>query len=161
MNETHNVTDAIYQGWHTYQRLLIEAIAPLAEDELQLRAAPHLRSVRENALHIIGARARWFDGMDEKETPFTPFTRWDHRDAPSRSAKDLVDALEQTWTAMQETIDNWSEEEWQRAWPGQDDDEPENITPKWIIWHLIEHDVHHGGEISLTLGVHGIAALSL
>jgi uncharacterized damage-inducible protein DinB len=26
----------------------------------------------------------------------------------------------------------------------------------WIIWHLIEHDLHHGGELFYTLGSHGI-----
>jgi hypothetical protein len=33
-------------------------------------------------------------------------------------------------------------------------------------WHqyqlnLIEHDLHHGGEISITLGSHGVPALNL
>ena len=28
-----------------------------------------------------------------------------------------------------------------------------HTTRQWVIWHLIEHDVHHGGEISLTLGM--------
>lgn len=161
MKETHSLTQTIYDGWHTYQQLLIKALAPLKEDELELRAAPHLRSVRENALHIIGARARWFYGMDEEEDRFRPFTGWDRPGAPSRIARELVDGLEQTWTGMRETIGNWTEEDWQQTWPGDPGDEPEIITRQWVIWHLIEHDVHHGGEISLTLGVHGIAALSL
>ena len=28
----------------------------------------------------------------------------------------------------------------------------------WVVWHVLEHDLHHGGEVSLTLGVHGIPA---
>jgi uncharacterized damage-inducible protein DinB len=28
----------------------------------------------------------------------------------------------------------------------------------WIVWHVIEHDLHHGGEVSFTLGMHGLAA---
>ena len=28
----------------------------------------------------------------------------------------------------------------------------------WMVWHVLEHDLHHGGEISLTLGMHGIDA---
>ena len=34
-------------------------------------------------------------------------------------------------------------------------------TRQWIIWHLVEHDVHHGGEISFSLGMHGVAGLDL
>jgi uncharacterized damage-inducible protein DinB len=32
---------------------------------------------------------------------------------------------------------------------------------QWIVWHLVEHDVHHGGEISFSLGMHGVAGLDL
>jgi uncharacterized damage-inducible protein DinB len=27
-----------------------------------------------------------------------------------------------------------------------------------VVWHVLEHDLHHGGELSLTLGLHGIPA---
>jgi hypothetical protein len=30
-----------------------------------------------------------------------------------------------------------------------------------IIWHVIEHDRHHGGELSFSLGMHGLAALDI
>ncbi|HVB25083.1 MAG TPA: DinB family protein, partial [Ktedonobacteraceae bacterium] len=39
--------------------------------------------------------------------------------------------------------------------------EEETFTRQWVIWHLIEHDVHHGGEISFILGMHGLAAIDL
>ena len=52
-------------------------------------------------------------------------------------------------------------EDWQQTWLGEDEGEPDTITRPWVIWHLIEHDLHHGGEISLTLGANGISGLSL
>jgi hypothetical protein len=30
-----------------------------------------------------------------------------------------------------------------------------------VVWHLIEHDLHHGGEVSLILGMHGLGAPDL
>jgi uncharacterized damage-inducible protein DinB len=35
------------------------------------------------------------------------------------------------------------------------------VSRAWVIWHLIEHDLHHGGEISLTLGMHGLHAIDI
>ncbi len=32
---------------------------------------------------------------------------------------------------------------------------------QWIIWHVLEHDIHHGGELSSILGAHGLAAVDL
>ena len=37
---------SFYKGWDVYQTLLIKALEPLSSDQLGLRAAPHLRSVR-------------------------------------------------------------------------------------------------------------------
>jgi uncharacterized damage-inducible protein DinB len=30
-----------------------------------------------------------------------------------------------------------------------------------VVWHLIEHDVHHTGEMSIILGSHGVPGLDL
>ena len=30
------------------------------------------------------------------------------------------------------------------------------ITPGWVLWRLMAHDMHHGSEISLILRVHGL-----
>ena len=109
---------------------------------------------------MIGARARWFymllgEGGDE----FKVLGKIDRREAKPRNAAELVDGMEATWTGMHAAIERWSAEEWQQTWPGEDDSETEVITCQWVIWHLIKHDLHHGGEISITLGAHGIPAL--
>jgi uncharacterized damage-inducible protein DinB len=152
----------IYEGWRAYQDALTRALAPLTADQLDLRAAPRLRSVRDIAAHVIGARARWFHMlMGEGGDLFADLGRWDRSDAPPRSAAELVDGLEQTWRGMHEAIARWTPEQWQETWPGEDETEPETITRPWVIWHLIEHDLHHGGEVSITLGAHGVQGLSL
>ena len=30
----------------------------------------------------------------------------------------------------------------------------------WIIWGVLEHDIHHGSEIATTLGVHGLPGVA-
>jgi uncharacterized damage-inducible protein DinB len=31
------------------------------------------------------------------------------------------------------------------------------LMRQWIIWHVIAHDLHHGGELAFTLGKQGIS----
>lgn len=161
MTASEVLVSTIYDGWQMYQKALIEALAPLSEEQLELSVTPDLRSVQDIARHIVGARARWFYLlMGEGGEAFEKMGRWDARGARTRSAQELVQGLERTWEGMQEAIGRWTDEEWAQTWPGEDD-EPETLTRQWVIWHLIEHDVHHGGEISLTLGAHGVRALGL
>ena len=38
---------------------------------------------------------------------------------------------------------------------------PPPRSRQWIIWGVLEHDIHHGSEISTTLGLHGLPVLDL
>jgi uncharacterized damage-inducible protein DinB len=162
MSTNTTLVSTIYEGWLTYQATLIKALTPLTSEQLTQRVAPELRSVGEIAAHMVAVRARWFYLlMDEGGDTFEILGGWDRRDAPARSAAELVSGLEATWSGMHEAIARWSESEWAMTWPGEDDSEPELLTRPWVIWHLIEHDLHHGGEISIILGAHGVRALEL
>jgi uncharacterized damage-inducible protein DinB len=43
----------------------------------------------------------------------------------------------------------------------KEDGQVESLTRGWVVWHLIEHDLHHGGELSLLLGSHGLRGVEL
>lgn len=160
--EEGSLNASIYEGWHVYQQALLRALRPLSAEQLALRAAPHLRSVGEIATHMIGARARWFQSLVGKDgEKFADLGTWDRRGMPVRNADELVRGLETTWQGMQEAIEGWTPDQWRETYPGEDASEPEVFTRHWVIWHLIEHDLHHGGEISLTLGMHNVPALEL
>lgn len=161
MSEDQSTLSAYYEGWHNYQELLIQALAPLSAEQLSLSAGATLRTIRTMALHIIGARARWFyDLMEVGDQEFAELRTWDRPHAPARDAAQLAYGLETSWRVMQTALANWTPEEMQYRYKGEEN-EPETITRQWVIWHLIEHDLHHGGEISLTLGLHGLKAPDL
>jgi uncharacterized damage-inducible protein DinB len=150
----------LFQGWHDNQKALSKAIAPLDTEQLSLRASSSVDTVREIAAHVIGVRARWFCFGEEVEV-FKPFRGWDHPEAKAWSAAELVKGLEATWTGMQEAITGWTSAHWEQTWPGEDDDEPEVVTRQWVIWHLLEHDLYHGGQISITLMAHGLPGVEI
>lgn len=162
MAESPSTLAVFYKGWNDYQDLLTKALVPLSSEQLTLRAAPGLRSIGEIATHMIGARARWFHNlMGEGDDDFAAMAVWDRPGMPARSAAELVSGLENTWQVMQQAIARWTPAEWEHLYEGEDEDGPYSFTRQWIVWHLIEHDLHHGGEISLTLGMYGLAAPDL
>jgi uncharacterized damage-inducible protein DinB len=149
------------QAWKDYKSQLIKAIAPLSADQLALRAAPNLRSIGEIVLHMIRVRGSWFFiDMHEGGEAMAEFGNWGLPGMPTRSAAELVNGLEATWQLMQEALERWTPAEWDQILGGTPD-EPETFSRSWVIWHLIEHDLHHGGEASLTLGMYGLEAPTL
>jgi uncharacterized damage-inducible protein DinB len=161
MTEDQSTLAVFYQGWQNYQELLIKAIAPLSTAQLTLSATPGLRSINTIVLHIIGARARWFHNlMEVGDEDFATLGSWDHGNEPTLGAAQLIYGLETTWRVMQETLADWTPADLLYAYKDESN-EPETFTRQWVIWHLIEHDLHHGGEVSLTLGMHGLQAPDL
>lgn len=151
-----------YKGWDVYQQKLVEALAPLSDEQLTLRAMPHLRSVDVIARHIIGARARWlYYVLKEGGDAIVPFCEWDRSNQPSRPADELVNGLETTWQVMQSALQRWTADELEEMLEDEEDGEKVYITRQWVIWHLIEHDLHHGGELSFSLGMYNVKALDL
>jgi uncharacterized damage-inducible protein DinB len=148
-----------YTSWQAYQDHIKESLAPLTAEQLELRAAPHLRSVGENALHIIGCRAGWFTHvLGEDCDGLKAYTEWDEPGAPARTPAEMVQALDHTWQCMADCLARWSSDDMRQTFQDDWDGKIVHLSRAWIVWHVMEHDLHHGGELSLTLGMHGIPA---
>ena len=162
MTETPAALNTFYEGWQEYQAHIVKALAPLSADQLALRAAPNLRSIGEIATHMVRTRAGWFhNAIGEGSDETAGLLDWQAPDAPARTAAELVQGFEATWRLIRSALARWTPEDmarpFQRPWQGQQ----VTLTRQWVIWHLIEHDLHHGGELSFSLGMHGLAAPDL
>ncbi|HET8839868.1 MAG TPA: DinB family protein [Ktedonobacteraceae bacterium] len=159
---------SIYKGWEGYQHHLVTVIAPLSPEQLNERDAPVQRSRGEQIAHIVAVRARWLSlDLREGGSLLDSFMGWDGwspqpgGETPStRSAAELVRGLEATWQVLQEALDRWTvadlEENFPPTYPGE-----EGFTRQYVLWHLIEHDLHHGGELSFNLGMHGLKGIDI
>jgi uncharacterized damage-inducible protein DinB len=168
MTQHYHSLASCFKGWDGYQQHLVHAIASLTPEQLHLRAAPQLRSLGEQMAHIIAVRARWLLlDLHEGGTELELLMTWDGWSAqggeqmpPPHSAAELVTGLQTTWQVIEEALHRWTtadlEEVFPPSFPGE-----ESFTRQYVIWHLIEHDLHHGGELSFTLGMHRLTAIPI
>jgi uncharacterized damage-inducible protein DinB len=152
---------SFYKGWDAYQVLLIKAITPLTSDQLSLRVAPHLRSVSEIVAHIISGRVSNFLVLGAAGTALAPLESWDVDGAPPRSAAELVGGLDATWEMIQTALVRWKPADLEEVFEDVNNGEVFRFTRQSIIWSTIKHDLHHSGEVSLTLGAHHLKGLDL
>jgi uncharacterized damage-inducible protein DinB len=151
----------VYTGWEVYQQHLTTVLVPLTPEQLALQVAPHLRSLGVIAAHIIAARVWWFHFvLREGSADLEPMVAWDDDGAPARSAGEFVGGLETTWALIKGALDRWTTADLTLIFerPG---DPARTYTRQWVIWHVIEHDLHHGGELSFALGMRGLPAIDL
>jgi uncharacterized damage-inducible protein DinB len=92
-------------------------------------------------------------------------TDWDEDEAlATRRADEIVSGLELSFSVIRSGLQRWTpaelKQEFVRPSPNEAGERPSR-SRQWIIWHLVEHDVHHGGEISFSLGMNGVTGLDL
>ena len=160
MAEDNFTLTTFYESWKEYQERHKESLAPLTAEQLTLRAAPSLRSIGENAAHIIGCRAGWFTEFlgEDGGADVKAFAGWDEPGALPRTATELVQALDSTWRLMTDCLARWSPADMRKTFLDDWDGKQVELSRAWVVWHVLEHDLHHGGEISLTFGMHGLQA---
>ncbi len=49
-----------------------------------------------------------------------------------------------------ELLAGFDEKDWEKQYLYPDGD---SYPPSWVFWHVIEHEIHHRGELSLALGL--------
>jgi uncharacterized damage-inducible protein DinB len=155
-----------FAGWEHHNALLTKRIAPLSEDQLLLTPAEGLWSVRMLACHIVAGRAWWWSAwMGEGDEELKSLIRMDDdSDVTRPDAATICKALDKSWNDVHATLKKWAEEDltatFQRPRPDAQGERPWRDR-RYIIWHVAEHDAHHGGEISLILGMHGLPGLDM
>ena len=157
-----------YAGWAGFQHNLVKVIAPLSPEQLALPTAPHHWSVGMVVQHILANRVWWFQlWMGEGKPDLAPIASWgwEQEEQPVGSAAELVVKLEATWQMIAEALARWTPANLGdviSAPPSLSEEEREtfsDITRQWIIWHVLEHEILHGGELSLALGTYGLKAI--
>ncbi len=157
-----------YDMWPQYNRRLREVIGAMSAGQLAIRPSADRWPIWATVGHTAGMRVYWLcDVIGEPGAETTPFldaamtTGWeDDLDHP-RSADELVEALDSTWLLIEGCLDRWTldmlADEFHRDFGG----EPQVHSRSSILQRLFSHDSYHCGELSQTLGIHGLPQIDL
>jgi uncharacterized damage-inducible protein DinB len=154
-------------GWEHYQQAIVETIASLSSEQLALSLGPQQRSIGELLEHLIGARFFWFHRWMGEGDPNLDWNVDEDNDEPNvYKAASLVAMFEKSWHVISSALDRWTSADLEQlffppasyqAWRrDQRLAESPPHTRQWIAWHVMEHEIHHGGELSLALGTYGV-----
>lgn len=169
------VLQPFYEGWARHQRLLLAAIADLNPEQLALRPAASQMTIWQLASHMAGSRAYWFhDALGEGDPAIRDLFRvasttvpdlplemasWEDDENQPRTAAEIVDAFHVTWALIEDCLERWTADDITVRIPQGGADR--STTRGWVLWHLMEHEAHHGGAISLILGINGLPGLDM
>ncbi len=158
---------SVYVMWPQYNRRLRDVIGAMSPEQLAIRPSPDGWPIWATVGHTAGMRVYWLcDVIGEGGAETTPFADaanngWeDDLDHP-RSAGELVEALDATWALIDPCLDRWTidmlADEFRRTSSGT----VQVHTRGSILQRLFSHEAYHCGELSQTLGIHGLPQIDL
>lgn len=169
------VLQPFVDGWTSHQQRLIAALETLNEDQLALRPAAGEWTIWQVGSHIAGSRAYWFhDVLGEGDPGIRDMFRvgqttvpglslddagWEDDESRPRTAAEIVTALRVTWETIAACLERWRADDLTVQMPQPRSNR--TTTRGWVTWHLMEHEAHHGGAISVVLGSNGLPGLNL
>lgn len=141
----------LFGHWTAVRQGLLAALDMLTDEQLAFTPREGLWSLGTVARHIANAEDGWFRYVAARELEEWPPLA-DEEYATVKSVKQLLTEVHD-WTEtylkavevadLDRTISTpWDEE----------------LTLRWIVWHVLEHEIHHRGEIYLMLGLMGMEA---
>jgi len=155
--QNQSTLELIYDNWRGYSEKLRDCIGPLTDGQISLQPAPRMWPLGQIAQHIISVRAGWFSGtLQDADETMSAYMSWGQRDSPGRSAAELVRGLNDTWAFIESRLQGWTPADCAKTFPDEWNGQVTYVSRSWVIYHVLEHDLHHGGEISLILGMNGL-----
>jgi uncharacterized damage-inducible protein DinB len=164
----------VFDGWNGYQTSLVNAVSPLSREQLVWQPKSNLRSIGYMTRHISLGRITWFArmGAPGSDELVNRIDQWETDDdgnqdivedaiAITEDASELVTWLELTWQMIDKVLTTWTVSDlaqtYRHTWNGK----TYAVSRQWTLWRILSHDVHHGGELSLMLGLQGLEAFEL
>ena len=147
--ETNMNAKELFDHWAEVRSGLIQALDQLTDEQLDFVPREGLWSLGRVARHIARAEDGWFRYVVARELDdWPPYTAEDYPTV--ESIKILLTEVHALTEAYLTTIDIADlDRVIETPWGKQ-------LTLRWIVWHVLEHEIHHRGEIFLMLGLLGL-----
>ena len=142
----------LFGHWAEVRDGLIKALDQLTDEQLGFVPHERLWSLGRVARHIASAEEGWFRYAVTSELTEWPAEYTVEEYPTVQAVKTLLTDVHTRTDAYLSTIDAADVDQIiDLPWDSQ-------VPLRWIIWHVLEHEIHHRGELFLMLGLLGIEA---
>lgn len=149
-------TETLFNHWRETRQALFSALDQLSDSQLAFTPRPNLWPLGQIACHIAGTEEGWFRFYVTHEIAGWEAADYQLKDfATAADLKRLLSEVHARTEAMFPADPVSAEAVMQQRVTLPWGDE---VSIEDIAWHVLEHEIHHRGEIFLLLGLLGMEA---
>jgi uncharacterized damage-inducible protein DinB len=144
----------IFAHWGQIRADLLATMDKFNQEELSFTPFKGSWPVGQILLHIADCEDNWLHGVVRGD--FKPWIFYNFSDYPSKSA--ILEVLDHAHAKTIAFLSELNEKDLNIKYKTPDG---EVFSLYWIIWHVLEHEIHHRGELSLIHGLLGREGLDV
>ena len=140
-----------FAHWEAIRRGLLAALDKLDDQQLQFVPREGLWSLGRTACHIAVSEYWWAYWVRGQRPPQDDRPRCEDYVTLAALRALLARSHALALAALEGIPEGVLADEIETPWGAR-------CTVEWAIWHIVEHEIHHRGEIYLMLGLLGMDA---
>jgi uncharacterized damage-inducible protein DinB len=134
-----------------------EAVSDLTPAELALRVTPTAHQIGNLLLHLGEAEAGWIHQivaereLSDEEKQFVHFYDTTETDFAGKgySATECIERIDEISRRSREILARFSDADLERFFGFERDGRRIEVTLRWVLIHLLEHEATHKGQITM------------
>ncbi len=144
----------VFSNYFAVRSQLIESVKTLSPEQLDWTVPNHPNSIGRLLAHIADTEFFWIGCVARGCREKPDFSRFEQ----ARHLDELLALLEQQHAEFstfleEENLDDWDDVFYELPqWVG----EAEKFSKRWLVWHVVEHQARHRGQIFMLMRMQGL-----
>lgn len=130
----------IFSHWDEVREGLEKTLLSLPPERLDFRPVDNALSIGDIFRHIAGAEVHWIQKIVLGKWKTNARFSWENY----TSNQAILDLLRRTHQPTCELLNSLGEEDIDQICTNR---KGEEFTIYWVLWHVLEHEIHHKGQI--------------
>lgn len=134
---------------------MIDAVTNLTQEQLDWKPANHRNSIGCLLGHIAGCEYFWIEAVANKaDAAEGEFNKYENARTRDKLLTRLDTAFRFTMDFLESnTIEDWDDVTYEYV---DENGKRETFTKRWLVWHVVEHQARHRGQIFMMMRMQGL-----
>ena len=141
----------IFSNYFTVRQELYQAIKDLTQEQLDWHSKNHPWSVADILRHIAAVEAWWIDGVVLNNCKEPEAAEFDQ----ATTLPQINTILEKYYQMFSDYLRDSDMDDWDEVFYHVKQVD-EKVSKRWLVWHVVEHQARHRGQMHMLMTMQGV-----
>jgi len=141
----------LFSNYFTVRAELIAAVRNLTPEQMAFTAPNHPNSIGWLLVHIAETEYWWIADVALGQADHSRYETF----KPDMNLPDVLTLLDEMHELTRHYLDVTELEDWDTIFYPIPD-RAEKVSARWLVWHVVEHQARHRGQVFMLLRMQGL-----